>query len=394
MAYLKFQADHIFTGTEILPDNFVLITDERGQVLEIISSKDAGEGIRQIKGILTPGFLNCHCHLELSHMKGLIPEKTGLIDFVFKVVTERHFSDEEIMDAIEKAEDEMLANGIVAVGDICNNTLTLAQKLKQRLAYYNFIEVSGWLPQAAEIRFSRSKSFYDSFEKISAQQASLVPHAPYSVSDELWNYLSPFFTGKTISIHNQETSFEDELFLLNEGDFLRMYEIMKIDNSFFKPTGKSSLQSYFPKLNTARNVILVHNTFTKEEDVIYANQQSSSMNRKNYFCICINANLYIEDKVPPLDMLMKHSCTMILGTDSLSSNHSLSILDEMKSIRNHFPHIGLKDLLQWATINGAKALQMDNELGSFEKGKRPGVVLISNLEQNNIAALSAAKRLI
>src|SRR5690348_16599701 len=106
MSYLKFIADHLFTGTEMLDSNAVLITDKKGEVKNIVSKENAGEDVQYFKGILSPGFVNCHCHLELSHMKGLIPEKTGLVDFVFKVVTERHFDEEEILDAIAKAEDE------------------------------------------------------------------------------------------------------------------------------------------------------------------------------------------------------------------------------------------------------------------------------------------------
>jgi aminodeoxyfutalosine deaminase len=399
MAYLKFQADHIFTGTAMHNDDSVLITDEKGIVENIVPIQDAGNDVQQFTGVITPGFVNCHCHLELSHMKGLIPEKTGLVDFVFKVVTERHFEEEEILDAIAKAEDEMLANGIVAVGDICNNTLTLPQKLKQRLAYYNFIEVSGWNPQVAYARFERSKNHYDAFVNIPVKDSrftSLVPHAPYSVSDELWNCMQPFFTGKTISIHNQETAFEDALFLNKSGDFVRMYDMMKIDNSFFQATGSSSLQSYFKKLAAAEKLILVHNTFTKEEDVAFVNRQLSIANEKQqvFFCTCINANLYIENSVPPLDMLMQNNCTMVLGTDSLASNHSLSLLDEMKNITIHFPLIQLEILLQWATINGARALQMQDVLGSFEKGKQPGIVLIEGLAGDNISANSTVRRLL
>ena len=417
MSFLKFQADQIFTGKEMLGSNAVLITDEKGIIENIVPAEDAGDNVQKFSGLLSPGFINCHCHLELSHMKGLIPEKTGLVDFVFKVVTERHFEEYEILDAITKAEDEMLANGIVAIGDICNNTLTLGQKLKQRLAYYNFIEVSGWLPQVATTRFGRSKSFYDEFvngqwsmvNKYHSDQkfdspltihhspfTSLVPHAPYSVSEELWKYMQPYFAGKTISIHNQETSFEDELFLSNAGDFVRMYDMMKIDHHHFEPTGKSSLQSYLPKLASAENVILVHNTFTKEEDVVFVNHQSSIVNGQQhvFFCICINANLYIEDKMPPLDMMIKNNCTMVLGTDSLASNHSLNLLDEMKSITKHFPHIGLETLLQWATINGATALQMNDALGSFEKGKQPGVILTGGIINQQITESSTIKRIV
>jgi len=395
MSYRKFRADHIFTGTEIIDGSNVLITDENGIIEKIVPAEEAGDNIQQFHGLLSPGLINCHCHLELSHMKGLIPEKTGLVDFVFKVVTERHFSEDEILDAIATAEDKMLSNGIAAVGDICNNTLTLPQKLKQRLAYYNFIEVSGWLPQIALTRFERSKGFYDAFANSQLStfnsQLSLVPHAPYSVSDELWKYMQPYFAGKTVSIHNHETAFEDELFLSNSGDLVRMYEMMKIDHSHFEASGKGSLQSYFDKLAAARNIILVHNTFIRQEDVTFINHQSLIVNQNTFFCTCINANLYIEDSVPPIDLLMKNNCKMVLGTDSLASNHSLDLLDEMKRIIKHFPNVGLQNLLQWATINGAEVLQMNDQLGSFEQGKKPGVILLENLNDLQITPKTKVK---
>jgi imidazolonepropionase-like amidohydrolase len=82
--------------------------------------------------------------------------------------------------------------------------------------------------------------------------------------------------------------------------------------------------------------------------------------------------------MPPIDMFRDNGCTMVLGTDSLASNWSLNILDEIKTIQKHHPSIPLEEMLQWATINGARALAMDNQLGSFEKGKKPGVVLIED----------------
>jgi len=216
MAYRKFAAPQLFNGYELLSDK-VLITTEEGTVADIVNTNDAGENVEFFEGILSPGFINCHCHLELSHMKGLLPEKTGLVDFVFSVVTQRHFSESEILAAIERAEDEMLHNGIVAVGDICNNALTIPQKQKERLAYYNFIEVSGWLPEVAEKRFDHSIKVYEAYQQMqiaipklrNKMQNSLSPHAPYSVSDELWKLLQPHFAGKTITIHNQETADED-----------------------------------------------------------------------------------------------------------------------------------------------------------------------------------------
>ena len=390
MSFYKFQADHLFTGTQMLSANNVLITDEHGFVKEIADEKDAGENVQKYKGILTPGFVNCHCHLELSHMRGLIPEKTGLVDFVFSVVTQRHFPDEEILEAIAVAENEMIENGIVAVGDISNNLLTLHQKQKQNINYYNFVEASGWLPEVAQQRFERSKSAYDSFSK--NFPASIVPHAPYSVSNELWNLINPFYKNKVVSIHNQETVFEDELFLQNSGDFVRMYQMMKLDTSFYRPSGKSSLQTYFDKLAEAANVILVHNTFTKEKDVEFI--KKVRLDNSVFYCLCINANKYIEQSIPPVEMFRKHDCNIVLGTDSLASNWSLSILDEMKTIQENFPSVSVEELLTWATLNGAKALQLDEKLGSFETGKQPGVVLIEDVGEDMTLHLAKPKKLL
>jgi aminodeoxyfutalosine deaminase len=385
MSYRKLKADKIFDGYRFVKDH-VLITTQCGIIEDIIPEENTINDVEVFEGILTPGFINCHCHLELSHMKGLIPERTGLVDFVFKVVTERHHSEEEILHSIEKAEDEMLQNGIVAVGDICNNSMTIPQKKKTRLNYYNFIEASGWLPAVSQMRFERAKKLLDEFSMLNVP-CSIVPHAPYSVSENLWKEIQPYFEDKIVSIHNQETVFEDEFFKQGTGDFLRMYEMMNIDNSHHGPTSKSSLQSHFNKFKKAKNVVLVHNSFTKQEDIDYIKLQTSNFELRTFFCLCINANKYIEDALPPIELLRKNNCTIVLGTDSLASNWSLNILDEIKTIRENFPSIQLEEILQWATINGAKALQMDSQLGTLEPGKKPGIVLIN--EQN-----FSAKRII
>jgi aminodeoxyfutalosine deaminase len=388
MNYRKLKADRLFDGYSFMDDN-VLILSTGGVIQDIVPTKDAGDDVELVQGILAPGFINCHCHLELSHMRGLIPEKTGLVDFVFKVVTERHHSDEEILMSIKNAEEEMLRNGIVAVGDICNNSLTLGQKQMGHLAYYNFIEASGWLPAVSSLRCERAKAVAEQFATLPAPY-SIVPHAPYSVSENLWKEIQPYFNNKVVSIHNQETPFEDKFFQQGSGDFTRMYQLMNIDNSHHVPTKRSSLQSYFDKLQTARKAILVHNTFTQQRDLEYIQLKTRDSELKTqdskpetFLCLCVNANRYIEGALPPIDMFRENNCTIVLGTDSLASNWSLDILSEIKTIRESFPAIPLQELLSWATINGARALNMDDRLGSIEKGKQPGIVL---LDENTLTA--------
>jgi len=376
MAYLKFKADKLFDGYRFAADNTVLITDEEGVVQDMVAENEAGDDVQTFSGILSPGFINCHCHLELSHLKGLIPEGTGLGKFVLNVVQQRHFPGEEILQAIGKAEDEMIANGIVAVGDICNNTLTVSQKTKGRMYYHNFIEASGFNPQIANSRFEKVKQIYNEFANSPSGVGSIVPHAPYSVADELWDLIINFPGNHLMTIHNQETVGENEWFMNKQGEFAEMYAAMNIDVPFFKPSGKSSLQSYLPKFLNNQSIILVHNVVTSEADILFS--QFPIVNCQLFWCLCPNANQYITRQLPDIDLLVKHDCEIVLGTDSLASNHQLSILEEMKTIQQHFPHIEMEMMLQWATSKGAKALQMDSLLGSFVKGKRPGVILIEN----------------
>lgn len=379
MGYRKITAGKIFDGSKFLKD-YVLVLDDKDVVQDLLPVSHAGTDILSLEGILSPGIINCHCHLELSHMKGLVAEGTGLVDFVYKIVTGRHHAEEDILKAIEIAEEEMWENGIVAVGDICNNTSTIAQKKKGRLQYYNFIEASGWLPGVSEKRMDAARIIFESFTRElsgTGQQFSIVPHAPYSVSDNLWQKIQPYFKNRVVSIHNQETAFEDEFFLKGTGDLTRMYELMNISNDHHRPSQKTSIQSCYEKLQQAAGILLVHNTFTSQPDLNFVQLQTTDHQPQTSFCLCANANQYIEKAMPPVELFRKNKCHIVLGTDSLASNWSLDIMEEIKTIRRHFPSVPLEEMLQWATLNGARALLMDQHLGSFEKGKKPGLVLIN-----------------
>ena len=395
MEYRKFKADHIFTGFELIEGNKVLVTGNEGMILDILDDGDAGEDILQFSGMLCPGFINCHCHLELSHLKGVIPEGTGLVDFILKVVNGRQVEEGIILQAIADAEKEMWQNGIVAVGDICNHTSTIPQKLKGRLLYHNFIEVSGFPPAIAEARFLHSKNILDSFHAVfSPAQSTISPHAPYSVSQDLFQLISNFSGNRLLTMHNQETVAENEFFTKGHGDLLRLYEQMGIGISFFKPVGKSSLQTVLPYFNKNQPVILVHNVSTSAEDIDHIQYAMANQQCAAQICLCPNANLYISNTLPDIDLLISKGCIIVLGTDSLASNHQLSILEEMKTLQKNFPLLEMTRLLQWATINGARALKLDDKLGSFEQGKKPGVVLLEGLDEEGLITSARARRII
>jgi aminodeoxyfutalosine deaminase len=372
----KFKGTALFTGREMLPGNNVLILSADGIVMDIVPESAAGEDVKELNGILCPGFINTHCHLELSHMEGVIPTGTGLPAFLTSVMEKRGMQDPTAQEtAMAKAEVDMRDSGIVAVGDICNGTASLLQKRTSDIHYHSFIECMGFVPAFAQARYDFSKGVLDQFLE-AGLPASIVPHAPYSVSAELFSLLAGTPENTPVSIHNQETAAENELYQDKTGRFLEFYQHFGMDASGFQPSGTNSLPAWLPYFK--QPIILVHNTFTQESDIQFAKQYNT------FWCLCPQANLYIEDRLPNIPMLRRENCRITLGTDSLASNHQLSIWQEILAIRKHFPAIPMEELLQWATYNGAQALGITDLYGSFEKGKRPGLVLIDDMESKRI----------
>lgn len=372
--------------------NGVIGLDQDGTITEILTAEEASlrniQDIKYYNGILVPGLINTHCHLELSHLRGVIPEHTGLPGFVQQVMKQRQASAAEIETAMEQADAAMYASGIVATGDISNNSGSRSVKLKSKVYYHTFVEAMGFNPEKAKEIIQKAKETKNAFAPL---RATIVPHAPYSVSAPLFAEISQVsgFAEESVSIHNQETIDENAFFQNKTGHFLQLYAFLGLDISFFEAQGKSSLQTYLPLLSAAPKTLLVHNTFTSKDDIDF----SQSAHPNLYWCLCPNANLYIENRLPDVELLRDSGVTITLGTDSLASNHQLSILAEMKTLQEQ-KKIPFEELLRWATLNGAAFLGLDVLLGSFEPGKKPGVNLIEQLDGDRITEQSRIQRLI
>lgn len=378
MAFLT--AEKIHNGLGWLPQGTVIEVAEDGTILSIGDRQN--EDTVTYEGILTPGFVNVHCHLELSHMRGAVPEHTGLIPFLGKIPTYRNsFTDEQKKNARHAGYHELLQNGVVAVGDIANTTDTLDLRALDKLHYHTFVESIGFSEVNAERSFGFAKQTYDAFlaqkERTKKLRQSIVPHAPYSVSSTLFRLIDAHNNGATLTIHNQESEEENKYYTRKEGNIPHLLHSLGVDDSFFIPPGKSSLQSYLQWMNGRYPLVFVHNTYTTREDVQFAHKN----NKEAYWCLCPNANLYIENRLPDIDMFRSENAKICIGTDSLASNPQLCIVSELYSIKERFPHLDWETLFTWATHNGAQALQMQDTIGTIEAGKKPGIVQVLGLDK-------------
>ncbi|HHM21885.1 MAG TPA: S-adenosylhomocysteine deaminase [Bacteroidetes bacterium] len=376
----KITADYILPVSHPPLKNGVVIVDGKGKIKALDKRENHDPAsLETYTGCIVPGFVNTHCHLELSHMKGVAPSGTGLIPFITTVVQHRDVPPEKIDAAIARADREMYRAGIVAVGDISNKADTATVKMKSPIRYYTFVEMFDFLND------DMARQTFDNYMEVYKKQAdgrghkkSIVPHAPYTVSRRLFQLINdanrtPGAARHTVSIHNQETPHEDVFFQKKKGALVDFYKGFGISIAHFKKTGKRSIYYAMENMDPAHRSLFVHNTLTQAEDIQAAHRWSNNV----FWATCPNANLYIENRLPDYKIFLKNNAKMTIGTDSLTSNWQLSILEEMKTIDRYQSYIGLEVLLKWATLHGAEALGMEKDLGSIQPGKTPGLNLLN-----------------
>ncbi|WP_412466442.1 amidohydrolase family protein [Pedobacter sp. KLB.chiD] len=367
-----FSADWVFPVSSPPIKNGVVAINPDGDIKEVLAEEDYASldlDLTKYKGAIVPGFINTHCHLELSHMLNRIPEQTGLVEFVQHVIKRRQGNADLIDLAMQKADQQMFDNGIVAVGDISNQISSKKVKETSKIYYHTFIEALGFNPERAVVIMDHLREVKHDFNPL---PSTIVPHAPYTVSPQLFELIRQEAEKENafISVHNQETDDENAFFESKTGGFLKLYEFLGMDLSFFDPTNKTSLKTWLPYIKKQKT-LLVHNTVTNRADIEFAKRSNPDL----YWCLCPQANLYIENALPDVDLLMDEGLKITLGTDSLASNNHLNILSEMLTLQK-YKQVPFEKLLNWATINGAEFLELDQQMGTIEAGKKPGLNLI------------------
>ena len=380
----RFSAQYVFTNSGRALKRAVITTQDDGSIVNI---EDTGgdlvekHSVEFHNGIIIPGFVNCHCHLELSHMKGSIPRSGGLSDFITGVRNIRAKNSEDIAKCAEAADAEMYREGIVLCADLCNTSLTFDIKKKSLIKYINLLEVFGTDPENADHRLAEVNKIANTAKEMDLSY-SIVPHAVYSMSLSLLRLLKEQSLGNKItSIHFMETKAEVSFLRNLSGSLATSFE-----KSGLLPTAPETVRSHsdavLNEITQSGNLMLVHNTFIDAETI------TMIKTRKNlYWCLCPNSNIYIENRIPPLSLLMNEKCDIVTGTDSLASNSKLSILEELKTLQKHFPEVIIKDLVLWATLNGAKALGEDDKFGKIEIDRKPGLLLLQNVDLVNMKLL-------
>ena len=376
----RFSAQYIFTNSGQPLKRGIVTTDDEGVILSV---EDTGglhseqHSVEFHNGIIIPGFVNCHCHLELSHMKGTSERGTGLSNFIFRVRSKRDSGAEDLINHCEKADNEMFTGGIVLCADISNTSTSLEIKRRSPIRYINLLEVFGIDPSKAQKRI-------DEIKQVAAACSNnnlpyyIVPHALYSTSLPLLRLIKELgIHNKVTSVHFMESESEKEFLNSFSGPLADSYRKSGLMPAF-PETVASHSEAVINEITTSGNLILVHNTYADSETIERVSQRANT-----YCCLCPGSNLFIENKLPPVNMLKESGCDIVMGTDSLASGDNLSILGELKILQEAFPLLALEELIMWATFNGARALSETGNFGSIEPGKKPGLLLLRDTDLIN-----------
>ncbi len=377
----QFSAQYIFTNAGKPLKRGIIKTDDNGVILEVENTGGLIAERRSVEfynGVIVPGFVNCHCHLELSHLKGSAKKGSGLSEFIQQVRSTRDKDSDSICKAAEKADEEMAGEGIVLCADICNDDSSFEIKVKSKIKYINLIEVFGIDPARAEKRIGEAKGIAEISRK-KYLPTYIIPHAVYSTSLPLFRLIRELTEGnKVTSIHFMETEEEKEFLNNKTGAIAQSYL-----KSGLMPANPLTVSSHedavLNEITPSGNLVLVHNTFADRTTIDKVNSRGNT-----YWCLCPGSNIYIESKLPPANMLREADCKIVTGTDSLASNERLSILSELKLLQKNFPSVPLQELIEWATINGAEALGETENFGSIEPGKKPGLLLLRDIDLINL----------
>ena len=393
----RFAAKYLYTleSTEPILDGFVEVDDD-GTVLRTGKCADTASEREYHDGAIVPGFVNTHCHIELSYMWKLFRKGTGMAGFIDQINALRDTKPlEEKLSDISRWMDVLYGRGVSAMADISNCSDSFAIKASSPIYTRTFLEVFGTEPEECESVIKGVLALKEEADKAGIDAAP-TPHACYTMSPELVTASSAEgLKSGFLSFHSEETPEEEEMLKWGRG---AMWDNRKAAGMSTPPvTGKSSLLYFIDRLLKVHpapfdeHILLVHEVCMDQEGIDAVKEVMNNA----FIALCPLSNIYIHDALPPVPLMRKNGLSLTIGTDSLSSNDDLDIVKEMFCLQENFPEVPFGELLQWSSLNGAKFLSKEDIFGSITPGKRPGIVLISNMDkEGKLTSASSSVRLL
>ena len=375
-------ADYVLLP-EGLVEGAILKIDDQGSIAGVYSQEHAEKyPARHYNGLLCPGFINAHTHIELSALRNLVPEGAGMARFGRAVVEQRkELGFMERKNAQLEAVQEAWREGVVGWGDVANTDEAIsAKKLFHGQASHTFVEVLSADANKADAAYQQGEELL-LHHRSRKLNASLAPHAVYSVSRELFNYLYAVPEKAPLSIHFLESNDELELFERGSGplaDLLQRWELPL-------PSPDETLwDRLMPPEGQQPKCLFVHLT-----EAVLTDLQAIGKLFDAWYCLCPRSNWQIHRALPELNLFTAHPQRLLFGTDSRASAPDLNVLNEYLYLYSRGEYEDFVGFLQAVTRNAADFFGWE-AYGRLSSGKQPGIVLIEGLEHDSENRLQPA----
>lgn len=312
---------------------------------------------------LLPGLINTHTHLDLTNLQNRIKPTNNFTHWVFQIVGARiRWKDDDYISSLEKGINLCIESGTTTVADITNTGHSFFALKKSPLRKFVYQEVIDLNPDHADDVMRKVQSELAGMTGDDLLSIGISPHAPYSVSRELYRAVAQFAheTQAPVCTHIAETQDEIEFLLKGTGNFPNLLRQLRALPDNWHPPGITPVRYLYETGILSTHPILIHSNYITDEEIALIQSSGASI------AFCPRSHRFFGHSGHPVQKLMNAGVNVGLGTDSLASNDTLSILDEMKFLFHHYA-ISPESLLSMATMNGAKALGVESKVGQIKE---------------------------
>jgi cytosine/adenosine deaminase-related metal-dependent hydrolase len=331
-------------------------------------ARDLGEAV------ILPGLVNAHAHTELSGMRGTMPFRGNFVDWLKRVRADRNAHTlADLRDWARSGVLESVASGVTTLGDYTQTLASIPSIHASGLRSVIFFETLGFPRRVAFTRAARAAWRLWWTRTSELVQTAIAPHAPYSVSTDLYLRLRRIAErrGAIFSTHINECQQEIELYEHGTGDFRIWLEELGLLRNEWKPPGTCPVRHLSGLGLIDSNTVLIHCNYLSDGDCeIIASRRAGVV-------FCPRSHTFFGHKDHPFEKLLKLGVPVALGTDSLASNDTLSVVDEMRSVAEGYPAVPPREIVRMATEHGAKVLHLSDRVGQLKAGLQADLTVIS-----------------
>ncbi|MEW6609112.1 MAG: amidohydrolase family protein [bacterium] len=361
--------------TPLIQDGGIHIKD--GTIIECAKFSKISSGDKKIvelkNACLLPGFVNAHSHLELTSLKGKIPYKGSFIQWIQDIIeAKKGWNERNYINSLKLSIKQLIESGTTTIVDITASGLSPQILLTSNLRGRTYKEITGFKFDSVSQIITDLKKYLSNLSPTNLIDFGVSPHSPYSVSPKLLTELFSLSQNNNLplSIHLAEDKTELKFLMKGKGEIINLLKELNVWEDEWKQPGLSSVK-YLDSIGILNsNIIGVHLNCINEEDLEILKK------RRVGVVHCPKSHKFFQRDDFPIQKLIDKGIIIALGTDSLASNDSLNMLEEIKELKRRYKTLSAEEILELATINGAKILGLMDKIGTLQPGKKADIIAL------------------